>query len=97
MNGLELKKLRKNKGWTIKKASYKLDVSMRTVINWEKSEKIPSTKVQHIHYVFNKIDNDNSDVLVEPNSHYIIKPLTDEEIAFVRDAFIYNKNQLKKD
>lgn len=81
MKGIELKKYRKDKGLTQQEFAELLKISKRTVINWEKSEKVNPSKVQFILSYFN-----NGEYKSEINSPYVSEP---QEI-------LMQKNDLKQ-
>lgn len=65
MNGLELKNLRKNLGFSQDALAQKLNVTRRTIINWEKSEKIDDNNVKLIRIALN---DEKDTILRDPNA-----------------------------
>lgn len=92
MKGLELKELREKFKISQDELSKLANVDRRTIINWEKREDIPHSKVAFIHSIFNSIKSENYDsenfeeqnLALEPESSYPgnIHKLAYESIIF---------------
>ena len=55
MKGIELKELREKYKITQDELSELAKVDRRTIINWEKREDLPHSKVAFIHSIFNSL------------------------------------------
>ena len=78
MNGLEFKEFRKKLKFTQEEIAEKLGVDRRTVINYEKSDNIPDTKVKLLNALLSK-ESENDHIL---NSESDVKMKNyDDEVA----------------
>lgn len=68
MNGLEIKKYRKKMKLTQEGLADKLGVTKRTIINYEKGELIPESKVKLFHHLINDVNFTSE--LKEPDDVY---------------------------
>jgi DNA-binding XRE family transcriptional regulator len=67
MNSLDIKKYRKAAGLTQEALAEKLGVTKRTIINYEKGELIPDSKVKLFHHLMNE---EHMDMVSEPIETY---------------------------
>lgn len=74
MNALELKENRKKMKLTQEELASKLGVDRRTILNYEKGEVIPESKVKLLHIIFNQANDESEN---KENDPYI-EALTDK-------------------
>ncbi|MFR9166144.1 MAG: helix-turn-helix domain-containing protein [Dysgonomonas sp.] len=68
MNGLDIKKLREEKGWTQKDLASRIGVSLKTVTNYETGGKIPESKIPILNDVFYAGNENKKDSFLETSS-----------------------------
>lgn len=101
MNDLNIKELRKEKGFSQTELAKKIGVSRQTIINYEKGEVIPESKKEILYNILqNKtIDfvNENAEHYTKPPSGYTKKILEIEEEIKVRMETIKILKDKKQD
>lgn len=89
MNSLDIKKYRKENGLTQEALAMKLGVTKRTIINYEKGELIPDSKVKLFHHL---MTDENANLLLEPAETYG-KGVPFYDLEFTASFFEVENNQ----
>lgn len=67
MKGSELKELRKERGLTQEELAKKLSLTKRTIINYEKSEKVPEDKAKLFHFLLSESEGEKDGSGIKSN------------------------------
>lgn len=95
---INVKDIRKRLGLTQEALAIKLGVDRRTVINYEKGEKIPDSKVKLFHFIFENLNNEeNINIASEPKENEYQKVKNDAlESSMDQEIEVFtNKNNVK--
>lgn len=96
MNYLEIKENRKKLGLTQEELGKKLGVSKRTIINYEKGEIIPDTKLDILSSIFDSLkkEQNSKSLFIGKNKDISIKDFVDVFFKYKED--IENDERMKE-